>query len=95
MARRSSSAFDASTGRRESDKTLEPDRAGALLARTEVVVVQVGQRSSERGGVMDGLAVQRTHLRPLERDRRTLGVVLVVGVRHLGSCDDVVELPGE
>ncbi len=44
---------------------------------------------------MDGLAVQRTHLSPLERNRRTFRVMLVIGVRHLSSCDDVVELSGE
>ena len=44
---------------------------------------------------MEGLTVQGTHLRPLEGDRRTFGVVLVVGVRHVRAGDDVVELPGE
>jgi hypothetical protein len=66
-----------------------------LLASTEVVVVEVGEVLSERGRILHSLAVQCTHLRPFERDRRTFRVVLVVDVRHLGSYDDVVELSGE
>ena len=92
---RSPSTFNATTCRRYSDEPFEPDRAFTLFADTEVFVVQVGQRSSERCSITDGLTVQRTHLRPLERDRRTFRVMLVVGVRHFSSCDDVVELPGE
>jgi hypothetical protein len=66
-----------------------------LLASTEPFVLHVGQCSSECCNITDGLTAQRTHLRPLERDRRTFGVVLVVGVRQLSSCDDVVELSAE
>lgn len=66
-----------------------------MFASTELFIVQADLRSSECCNITNGLAVQRTHLRPLERDRRTFRVMLVVGVRHLSGCDDVVELPGE
>ena len=38
---------------------------------------------------------QRDHLLPLERDRRALRVVLVVGVRRLRRRDHLVERPGQ
>lgn len=69
--------------------------AATFVASTEARVVEVNQRPVERCHIIEGLAVQGTHLRPFERDGRTFRVVLVVGVRHLGSCDDVVELSGK
>ena len=66
-----------------------------MFASTEALVVEVVEVLSERSRISHSLAVQCTHLRPLERDRRTFRVVLVVDVRHFGSYDDVVELSGE
>lgn len=50
--------------------------------------VEVGQ---QRVAIEPGLAEQGAHLGPLERDGRTVGIVLVVGVGVLVGLDDVVE----
>ena len=54
-----------------------------MLADTEPLLVQAFERVAERDTIGDRLVEQGAGLRALERDRRALRVVLVVGPDEL------------
>ena len=69
-----------------------PDRLPAPLAAPVAAVAEPLLGPGDLGQVLAGLAEQSRHVLPVERGRRALGVVLVIGGRVRGR-DDALEVP--
>ena len=88
-------AADAGEGRRARREPLGADRAAAYIAYFVYARVEFPQRLVDRGQAGARLGKQRRDMLALERDRGTLGVVLVVAARRAAgnAGDDRGELP--
>ena len=71
------------------------DGLSAQLADPEGAGLQPLDRSLDLRQVTSDLQDERSDLRPLERDGRALGVVLVVGVAVAGRLHHLVEVVGQ
>ena len=83
---------DAGAGRRPCPEPLVGDRVAAHLAATVGPVGDALEGGVDLGEVLLGLLDQRADLGALVGDRRSLGVVLVIGDVGLRGLDDLGEL---
>src|SRR6478609_4824090 len=83
---------DAGAGRRPCPEPLVGDRVAAHLAATVGAVGDAPEGGVDLGEVLLGLLDERADLGALVGDRRSLGVVLVIGDVGLRGLDDVREL---
>ena len=80
-------------GGRPGGEAVGPDRLPALGAPAVAARRHPAQGRVDLGQLLPGLAEQGGGVLPLERDRRALRVVLVVGAGRAGRLDDPGQLP--
>jgi hypothetical protein len=90
----SASAADTITGCRTDSEAFVGNDRPALFASAVGARLESLERVVNLGETVACLLAQRGDLRPLERDRRTFGIVLIVEVAAVRGSDDVADLLG-
>jgi protein phosphatase len=88
-------APDAGGGCRARGQPVRTDRLAAPDAGAVRAVVEPADRGVDLGDLLHGPGEQRGGVLPLERERRALRVVLVVGTRLARGLGDARELPAQ